>query len=266
MDTGAAVSLISEKMYKNLPFQCKLCKTDIPALQAANGNSLVALGWVDISFKIAGLTLKQIFYVTRGLNGNMILGRHWLTNSHVRLYFDLGLMRIDGKSYAELKEDVHISSIVRVAKKLVNNQNTVTIFQGSVSGNFPLEDCGVVELNNIDNNCVLEYFGLYLKESVCSVGKDERVSLILVNQTNKTYKIPRRCIVGRMEVLKPQEISNIYIEQDPREKIDVPKRFENDIQKLIKENNDLFARKDNDLRVTNTVNMRIDTGYHCPIN
>lgn len=117
-------------MFDNLLPRPKLRKNDIPALQAANGNSLIAIGYVNISFKISGLALEHKLYVTKGLNRNLILGRDWLKKNNVRLYFDLGLMRINGKTYAELKEDLHISTIVRTPKNLFVKPNTVTVFMG----------------------------------------------------------------------------------------------------------------------------------------
>lgn len=265
VDTGAAVSLISKKMYDNLFPRPKLFNNDIPSLQAANGNSLIAIGYVNISFKISGLTLDHKLYVTKGLNRNMILGRDWLKKNNVRLYFDLGLMRIDGKVYAELKEDLHISTIVRTPKKLIMRPNTVTVFYGKINNNFPLEKNDLVEVNSIDNNCIMEDPGLYLKDAVCIVRKDKKVPMIFVNQTNKNYKIPRGYIVGRITALKQKEISEIQTTQDTKEEIDVPKRFEHSIKRLVSKNNDLFAKKDSDLGVTDTVKMKIETGDHHPI-
>lgn len=71
-------------MYDNLFPRPKLCKNDIPSLQAANGNSFIVLGYVNISFKIAGLTLDHKLFVTKGLNRNLILGRDWLKKNNVR--------------------------------------------------------------------------------------------------------------------------------------------------------------------------------------
>lgn len=249
-------------MYDNLFPRPKLCKNDIPCLQAANGNSLIVLGYVNISFKIAGLTLDHKLFVTKGLNRNLILGRDWLKKNNVRLYFDLGLMRIDGRAYAELKEDLHISTIVRIPKKLMVKPNTVTVFYGKVNNNFPLEEKDLVEVNSIDNNCIMEDPGLYLKDSVCVVRRDRKIPMIFVNQTNKSYKIPKGYIVGRVTALRPKEISDIQTQQDNEEKIDVPERFEHSIQRLVRKNNDLFAKKDSDLGVTDTVKMKIVTGDH----
>lgn len=44
--------------------------------------------------------------------------------------------------------------------------------------------------------------------------------MIFVFQTNKSYKIPRGNIVGRITALKPQEITEIHARQDTEEKID----------------------------------------------
>lgn len=60
----------------------------------------------------------------------MILGRDWLKGNYVRLNCDLGLMRVDGKAYAILIENLHTSAIVRTPKKLIMKPNTVTVFYG----------------------------------------------------------------------------------------------------------------------------------------
>jgi hypothetical protein len=138
MDTGASVSLISKKMFDSLPFRPRVNRKDIPFLQAANGNSLTSKGSTEMTFKISGLDMTQKFYVTDGLNRTMILGRDWMTIHKVRLYFDLGLMCINWKTYTELKEDIHISTIVRTTKKLNIKPNTVTVCKGKVNSNFPI--------------------------------------------------------------------------------------------------------------------------------
>lgn len=65
--------------------------------------------------------------------------------------------------------------------------------------------------------------------------------------------------------LRPEEISEIQTQQDTKEKIDVPERFEHSIQRLVRKNNDLFAKKDSDLVVTDTAKMKIEPGDYHPI-
>lgn len=58
--------------------------------------------------------------------------------------------------------------------------------------------------------------------------------MIFVFQTNKSYKIPRGNIVGRITALKPQDITEIHARQGTEKKID-------------------------DLGMTDTVKMKIET-------
>lgn len=151
-------------------------------------------------------------------------------------------MRIDGRAFVELKDDLHISTIVRTTKKLIVKANTVTVFYGKVNNNFLLGENDLVEVNSIDNNCIIKDPGLYLKETVDLVRRDRKVLMIFVNRTNKSYKIPRGYIVGCVTGLRPNEISKMQFQQDEEEKIKVPKRFEHSIQRLVRKNNDLFQR------------------------
>ena len=56
------------------------------------------------------------FFIVPQMNRNIILGRDWLKQFGVCMYYDLGCIRVD-KSYIKLEEDLHISSIVRLATK-----------------------------------------------------------------------------------------------------------------------------------------------------
>ena len=106
IDTGADASLISKKMYNKLPHKPKLNRVT-PRLQTASGESLSIIGQTTISFTMNGLPITQKFFVTDGLNRNFILGRDWLKEHRVRLYIDLGMLRIC-RTYVKLEEDIHI--------------------------------------------------------------------------------------------------------------------------------------------------------------
>lgn len=87
-------------------------------LQSANGGSLIIEGKVDLTLQIGGLTMSHPFYVVQGKNRNFILGRDWLIRIGVRIYYDLGTMRINDVD-VPLQEDIHISSVLRIAKSVV---------------------------------------------------------------------------------------------------------------------------------------------------
>lgn len=99
----------------------------------------------------------------------MIFGCDWFKKNNVCLYFDFGFMCIDGKVYVEFKEDLYILIIVRIFKKFIMRLNMVIVFYGKINNNFFLEKSDLVEVNSIDNNCIMEDLGLYLKDVVCIV-------------------------------------------------------------------------------------------------
>lgn len=55
-------------------------------------------------------------------------------------------------------------------------------------------------MNGIDK-CTLKDSGLNLKDSVCIVLKNKKISMIFVNQTNKRYKLPEVYMVVRVTAL-----------------------------------------------------------------
>ena len=116
VDSGAELSLMRRTVYNNLSNKPKLFKKNI-CLQSVSGQALKIDGCVNLTFLVKGLTLKHTFVVVNDMNRNLILGRDWLKQNGVRMYFDLGLLRID-KTYVQLQEDIHISSVVRLRNKL----------------------------------------------------------------------------------------------------------------------------------------------------
>ena len=89
-------------------------------LQSANGTELRCDGCITVQFCIGSTEMSQDFFVIRDLNRNLILGLDWLKRNNVRIYFDLKCLRINGKHYVNLEEDIHIASTVRMKKKLVS--------------------------------------------------------------------------------------------------------------------------------------------------
>ena len=86
-------------------------------MQSVNGHALQVDGTVDMPFEIGGLKTSYTFYVVRNMNRKLILGRDWLLKNGVRLYFDLGCIRVH-QTYIPLQEDIHISSVVRTQNKI----------------------------------------------------------------------------------------------------------------------------------------------------
>ena len=265
IDSGAECSLISKKMYQNLSIKPTLSK-NIPQLQAANGGSLSVIGQINLTFTMNGLSMNQKFYVTDGLNRNFILGRDWLKQFGVRIYFDLGMLRIN-KTYVKLEEDCHIASIVRLKKKTTIKPQSAVICHVKLNQGFQLSDGKIVELSNFVNGCINDEPGLHIRESVNTSKTPNRIPIMIINETNRCYRLRKGSVIGKARPLSQNEVNNIepmevdqgHESDDDFQEIQVSEGHRPQIIRLVRENKDLFAKSDKNLGSTTTVKMRIQT-------
>lgn len=122
IDSGAELSVISKRAYDLLKHKPPLKMTKIN-LKAVDGNSLYIRGNVKLKFKIGSIYIEHPFFVVENINRNVILGRDFLQDNGVRVYFDLGCLRIKD-CYVPLEEDVHLSVIARLTRHTVLKPQT----------------------------------------------------------------------------------------------------------------------------------------------
>lgn len=134
VDTGAECSLMHRRIYDQLKNKPKLVNKKV-CLRSANGTELKCDGCITVQICIGGTEMSQDFYVIRDLNRNLILGLDWLKQNNVRIYFDLKCLRINGKHYVNLEEDIHIASTVRMKKTCLIKPQTAIICYGKVREN-----------------------------------------------------------------------------------------------------------------------------------
>lgn len=268
MDTGAAVSLVNADVYWSLPYPSKLSKPKVN-LKSVNGADLKIEGCANIRFKIGGLTLDHEFYVVKNVNRSFILGRDWLIKNGVRLYFDLGSLRI-GKTYVPMVEDIHIASILRACKKTVLRPQTSTVCYAKHKNHSNFVN-KTVEINAIDKCFLSDEPGLMIGGAIAKTRQSCRVPVLLVNNTNKIFKVKRGSIIGKINAVDEMCIEPTTSTgkdddlQDITAELNVPPEHRQRIEKLISQHRDLFAVSDADLGHTNTIQMKIDTGDHPPI-
>lgn len=272
MDTGAQVSLIHYRVYNNLVNKPKLRKTDVH-MQSANGSALQVYGCINVPFKVGGINMTQDFYVVGDLNRNVILGLDWLKRNNVRIYFDLHSLRINGKTYVNLEEDIHIASTVRMKNTYVIKPQSASICHGKLRQNPDIPAGHIYEISEIDKGFFSREPGLQVINTVGVLQNDRSIPLLIVNNTNKTYRLHRHGLVAKVHSVNDSNILDIssVIKNQKQEfnlnlqDLNVPDEHRPDIEKLIKENHDLFANKDSELGQTDTVKMKIDTGNTQPI-
>ena len=260
------------RVYDSLKNKPKLHKKKID-LQSANGTSLNVDGCVNVQFRIGGTEVSQEFYVVRDLNRNMILGLDWLKSNNVRIYFDLKSLRINGKTYVNLEEDIHVASTIRMKNTCVIKPNTAQICHGKVRNNPDLPSGQLYDISEIDRGFIAKEPGLKIINSVTKLNKDRTMPLLIVNQTNRHIKLYRHGLLARLSHVNESSIVNTcsVIQNASTDSkmnlndLDVPEKYRSRIEKLVLRNKDLFASKDSELGHTDTVKMRIDTGDTKPI-
>ena len=70
-------------------------------------------GCTLIEYEIGKEKQEHEFFIVPQMDRNIILGRDWLKQFCVCMYYDLRCIR-GGKSYIKLKEDLNISSTARL--------------------------------------------------------------------------------------------------------------------------------------------------------
>ena len=272
IDTGAEKSLISRRVYRAIPNRPKLSRSDIN-LQSVTGNQVRIDGSINLEFVVAGLNLRHTFYVVPELGRNAILGRDFLKHYSCRIYYDLEKMRINGR-YVDLVEDAYLQSLVRLKKSLTLKPQSVAVCHGKLPKGFQCKNCSQLEILGIDHCYATNYPGIMLANTVTEVAKQNKLPLLLINNTNQSVSFRKGSVIGRAYPVAGQEVRDLtesIASVDKIENTDLLSDFDSPLEyralvtEMLQENRDLFAAKDSDLTFTDTVKMKIDTGDTPPI-
>ena len=131
VDTGADCSLMHCRVYNQLKDRPKLVNKKV-YLQSASGSELKCDGSITVQVCVGGTEMSQDFYMIRDLNRNLILGLDWMKQNNVKIYMDLKCIRINGKHYVNLEEDIHIASTVRIKRTCLKKSQTAMICYSKV--------------------------------------------------------------------------------------------------------------------------------------
>ena len=201
----------------------------------------------------------------------MILGRDWLHQNGVRIYFDLGSIRV-GKVYVPLENDIHIASIIRLAKKSLLKPQSVNVCIAKIKNNSSLLDSELLQVSAVDSGYINSEPGLVVSNSVTKIHRCNKIPVLILNSTNKTINLKRGCVVGRIRKSNVNDISSVTTDGSNEKLIDLldqkiaaPDEHLDIIKSLISNNQDIFVEKDTDLYQTDIVKIHIDSGDHRPI-
>ncbi|MET0107142.1 MAG: retropepsin-like aspartic protease [Sedimenticola sp.] len=272
VDSGAEVSLIHRRVYQALKNKPKLFKKNA-RLQSVNGGSLKVDGCISLTFKIGDTEISHLFYVSPSINRNFILGRDWLVQNGVRLYFDLGFLRV-GSSTVPLEEDIHIASLVRTKTTVILKPQTATVCLGKIKNSPNFHSSQIYSVTAAETKFISNEPGLMVSNSVAKLTKDRVLPIMVVNNTNRTLRLSRGCVIAKVELINQKHVHNLDSiekhvdlteQKDWTTEVTAPQNHKETVLDFLRNHQDLFAAKDSDLGHTDTVKMKLNTGDHPPI-
>ena len=278
VDSGASLSLLGLNVYKSLKQKPKITNHFVN-LQSVNGESLEVKGRVNLDFELNGTKLNHDFYLVKNMNRNLILGHDFVTKNGVRLYFDLACLRVNN-TFVPLIEDIHIASIVRSQASVTLKPNTSYIIKGKIKSNPQIPTSRLYQVLSADKGFISEEPGLSISDGLIKLNRSRIIPVQINNTTGRTYRLKRGCVIGKLEQIAEENLVTFesyskkqenyqkqtsYSNSEISEELNCPTEYRNQILNLISRNRDLLAKKDSDLTQTNTVEMKIPTGTHPPI-
>ncbi|XP_067664401.1 uncharacterized protein [Haliotis asinina] len=147
-----------------------------------------------------------------------------------------------------------------------------SLVKAKVKNGTPFEVNNVYQATGTDNGYLGSEPGLLVCNSIIKLNKQREVPMMIVNTTNRTYRLKRGCILGTLTDVPSTKVVTIprgLKKEEPSDvdskDINAPDDLRQPIQAIVSDNRNLFAKSDLDLGHTETVTMNIDTGSHPPI-
>ena len=122
-----------------------------------------------------------------------------MEQNNVRIYMDLKCIRIKGKHYVNLEEDIHIASTVRIKKKTClikpNLKLQLYVMVKSEKTQIYIQD-NLMKFQKNDKGFIVNQPGLQIIIIVAILSKDRSLPLLIVNNKNKFIKIHRHGLLA----------------------------------------------------------------------
>ena len=284
VDSGADISLITSHVLKSLPRDCVTTIRDTSIhVSGVTGKSLSILGAVKLNFSIGKSSLSHVFYVVKEMTKPAILGADFLSAVGAKLDYGGKTLAI-GKTVVLLKDKALLRyesdecMLVRAKKASKVPPRSATFV--SVAGKLPK---GVSIITPLDNCPLLEdQPGLTMPNVITDQASNVKHSVLLVNDTNRMFKVQKGEVLGLAEPLQEAEVlsfdydANHYENQKCSDEPDknvlnkiqlnhIEEQQASKLHSLLKNYQDIFAEKDSQLGRTSVVKMTLDTGDTTPI-
>lgn len=273
VDSGSEVTVINKKITERFPDSELFRSTEI-TLRSATGNAIIVAGELDLTFRLGKRYIRHTCIVAENITQNVILGRDFLQTHDMKIDFGKGELQMQGQS-VPLESEAYLDSLVRVTTQKTLRPQTSTLVWGKFRGQKQLPKAAQCCITAIDTGFTSQEPGLMVTNTITTVTKKGRFPFLVCNNTNKTLRLNRGNVIARAEEVSGDcfsisEISQGWSLSDDDDKKTVnldtiPEEYRDDLKKLLRDNDDLFAATDLQLGRTDAIKMKIDTGDHPPI-
>ena len=278
LDSGSQCCLMSAGFYKSLKERPTLKKCNAN-LQSVNSGQLTTLGKVHLNFDIKGVKLSYDFFVVEGINRCLIFGDDWMTDNGVRIYFDLGLIRIKGV-YAPLLTDKHVSSVVRLVRGITLRPNTTYAINARVKRSSDYNKDSECMVSSLENGIILNEPGVEIKDSVIKLSSSNKFIVEISNHNNRCIRLKKGRILGQLEVIDNINVSAVnnntqnksghsqvrqnVNKQEILSQIHTDSQYRSTVENLVQNNLDCFAFSESDIVPSDLVTMKIELTDETP--
>ena len=209
-----------------------------------------------------------------------------MTDHGVRIYFDLGLIRIKGV-YAPLLSDKHVSTVVRILRAVTLLPNTAYVLNAKVKSSQKYTKGSECLVSSIDNSgIVLNEPALEIRDSVIKLSSSNKLPVEIVNHNNRCIRLKKGRILGRLEVIDSVNVSAVNYAGNDRSsrngslghrqdshkpsreeilgQIHTEEEHRSEVENLVMKNIDCFAFSEKDIVPSNLVTMNIELTDETP--
>ena len=275
------MSLLKHTTYITLKEKEPLKQTKNIKLQSVNGEQIQTKGTARIPFKIGKLKLEYTFHIVDQINRCCILGRDWLVDNGVRLYYDINKLRIKG-IYVDLEQDIHIASILRAQQTLTLEPNSVIITHSKLKPTdyFKPGDPLIIKENELPDkkeniNDLYDEETPIIIDSIATISENRTIPVVLANISTQKIIIKKDTPIARCKI-RPQIAMTSVNENNTMTTEDITQHITNNLDcedhhrkwvtELLMANSDVIAKCDSDLGRTSTIVMDVKTGETEPIH
>ena len=265
-DTGAMVTVISEKIFRSIPIQRRpprLAGQD-PALGTANGTPLHTRGRYMLPVRAFGQEMWHEFHVVSNLNTDAIVGIDFINSHHLSYDGRTRTLLANKETLDRSPGQLKTTREFYLPSGRATNISVHSLSSTVAPGSHILTTTGTIE-----------YPALVGQPGLCRLSQNLSCKLQVVNSSHVDIRIPRGTVCGSYELIEDNVLQNItpispqYVQHvaevaerkspsprpagpsdkafiDSQAVLNVPLEWKEKYQRLIYEFHDVFSREKND--------------------